>query len=136
MTDSAPSSAATVDTTADYQKTIRVKASPDALFDAVTTVSGITAWWNPVEGSGLTGGRLSFFMGAPDALVIHVDEARRPVSVSWSVTDCPVLPDWVGTRLTFAITAIDGDTSELRFRHHGLTPELDCVDMCTRSWNH
>jgi hypothetical protein len=28
---------------ADYQKTIRVKASPGALFDALTTVSGLVS---------------------------------------------------------------------------------------------
>ena len=38
----------------DYQTSIRVKASPDALFDALTTVTGLAAWWNPATGSGET----------------------------------------------------------------------------------
>ena len=101
----------------DYQATIRVKASPDALFGALTTVSGLAAWWNPATGSGETGGELRFIMNAPEPLVIHVDEAIRPTSVRWTVTDCPFLPDWVGTRPTFTITPLDGDTSELHFRH-------------------
>lgn len=123
-------------TPADYQATVRVKASPDALFDALTTVTGLAEWWNPVTGSGETGGELSFIMNAPEPLVIHVDEATRPLSVRWTVTDCPFLPDWIGTRPTFTITPVDGDTSELHFRHHGLNEELECIDMCTRSWNH
>ncbi len=123
-------------TPADYQTTIRVKASPDALFDALTTVTGLAAWWNPVSGSGETGGELRFIMNAPEPLVIHVDEASRPRSVRWSVTDCPFLPDWVGTRPTFTITPVDGDASELGFHHMGLSEELECNDMCTRSWNH
>ena len=53
-----------------------------------------------------------------------------------TVTDCRFLPDWVGTRPTFTITPVDDDASELRFRHHGLTPELDCIEMCTRGWDH
>jgi hypothetical protein len=56
--------------------------------------------------------------------------------VQWTVTDCPFLPDWVGTRPAFTITPVDDDTSELHFRHYGLTAELDCIEMCTRSWNH
>jgi hypothetical protein len=40
----------------DYQKTIRVKASPDAVFDALVTVSGLTAWWSRATGSGDAGG--------------------------------------------------------------------------------
>jgi uncharacterized protein YndB with AHSA1/START domain len=68
--------------------------------------------------------------------VIHVDEATRPTSVRWTVTDCPFLPDWIGTRPMFTITPVDGDTSELHFRHQGLNAELECIEMCTRSWNH
>ncbi len=124
------------ETPADYQATIRVKASPDALFDALTTVSGLAAWWNPAAGSGQTGGELRFIMSAPEPLVIHVDEATRPSSVRWTVTDCPFLPDWIGTKPTFTITPLTGGASELHFHHQGLSEELECIDMCTRSWNH
>ncbi|HUK69309.1 MAG TPA: SRPBCC domain-containing protein [Streptosporangiaceae bacterium] len=113
-----------------------MKASPDALFDALTTVTGLASWWNPATGSGKVGGELRFIMNAAEPLVIHVDEATRPTPVRWSVTDCPFLPDWIGTRPAFTITPVDDGTSELHFRHHGLTEELECTDMCTRSWNH
>jgi uncharacterized protein YndB with AHSA1/START domain len=123
-------------TAADYQTTMRVKASPDAVFDALTRAAGLAAWGNPATGSGKTGGELRFIMNAPEPLVIHVDEAIRPTSVRWTVTECPFLPDWVGTRPTFTITPVDGDTTELHFRQYGLNNELECIDMCTRSWNH
>ena len=126
-----PASAAT-----DYEATIRVQASADELFDALTTTAGLAAWWNPATGSGETGGQLRFIMNSPEPLVIHVDQATRPRTVQWTVIDCPFLPDWVGTRPKFTITPLDGDTSELHFRHQGLTEELECIDMCTRSWNH
>lgn len=125
----------TNDQHADYQTTIRVHASPDAVFDMLTTVNGLAAWWNPATGSGETGGELRFIMSAPEPLVIHVDEASRPASVRWTVTDCPFLPDWIGTKPTFTITPLDGDSSELHFHHQGLSAELECSDMCTRSWN-
>jgi uncharacterized protein YndB with AHSA1/START domain len=121
---------------ADYQATIRVKASPEALFEALTTVTGLAAWWSPVTGSGEAGGELRFIMNAPEPLVIQVDEATRPTSVRWTVTDCPFLPDWVGTRPAFTITPVDSGTAELRFRHHGLNQTLECIAMCTRSWDH
>jgi uncharacterized protein YndB with AHSA1/START domain len=121
---------------ADYQTTIRVKSSPDAIFDALTTITGLAAWWNPATGSGETGGELRFIMTAPEPLVIHVDEATRPTSVRWTVADCPFLPDWIGTRPTFTIASVDSNTSELRFRHHGLSEQLECIETCTRSWNH
>jgi uncharacterized protein YndB with AHSA1/START domain len=129
-------SATPADTIADYQKTIRVQASPGTLFYALTTLSGLAAWWVPqVTGSGRAGGDLRFLMNSPEPLIIHVDQAT-PASVQWTVTDCGFLPDWVGTRPAFTITPADGGASELHFRHHGLTQELDCIDMCTRGWDH
>jgi uncharacterized protein YndB with AHSA1/START domain len=135
MTDNERQSVTPAGVGADYQKTIRVQARPEALFDAITTVSGLAAWWAPVTGSGDTGGELEFFMNSPEPLVIRVDQATRPTSVRWTVVDCPFLPDWVGTRPTFIVTPVDGDAAELHFRHHGLTSELDCIEMCTGSWN-
>jgi hypothetical protein len=55
-----------------------------------------------------------------------VDEATRPTTVRWTVTDCPFLPDWIGTRPAFTITPIDRETTELRFHHQGLNGELEC----------
>jgi uncharacterized protein YndB with AHSA1/START domain len=136
MTDTEQPSATQAKASADYQKTIRVKAHPEALFDALTSVSGLAAWWTRVTGSGDAGGELKFFFDSPEPCVMHVDQATRPTSVQWTVAACNFLPDWVGTRPTFTITPVDGDASELQFRHHGLTPELDCIEMCTRGWNH
>src|SRR5215472_7065695 len=121
-------------TPADYQTTIRVNASPDSLFDALTTVTGLAAWWNPATGAGESGGELRFIMNSPEPLVIHVDEATRSTAVRWTVTDCPFLPDWIGTRPRFTITPVDGDTTAFHFWHHGLKEQLECFDTCTRSW--
>jgi uncharacterized protein YndB with AHSA1/START domain len=119
----------------DYSKTIRVNAQPQAVFDALTTTTGLGAWWTPATGSGATGGELSFGFSAPDQCLVHVDEAT-PASVRWTVTACTVQPDWDGTRPVFTIVPLDDDTTELQFRHHGLTDQLDCIDECTRGWNH
>lgn len=67
---------------------------------------------------------------------MRVDHAIRPELVRWTVLECDFLPDWIGTHPTFTITPVDDRTSELHFRHEGRTPDLDCIDMCTRGWNH
>lgn len=119
----------------DYETTIRVHASADALFDAITTASGLTGWWTTASGSGGTGGELEFTMSAPTPLRVHVDGATRPSSVQWTVTQCDFEPDWVGTHPTFTITELD-HACELTFTHVGLTDELECIEMCTAGWNH
>ena len=137
MSETTPPIAGTpTDSNADYEMTLRIRATPDALFDALTTVEGLSAWWSRATGSGETGGQLKFFMSAPEPCVMRVVAAVRPVSVQWTVTACDFLPDWVGTRPTFTVTALDGATTELHFRHRGLTAELDCIEMCTRGWDH
>jgi uncharacterized protein YndB with AHSA1/START domain len=120
----------------DYQTTIRVQAGPDAVFDALTTTAGLTAWWSRTEGSGEVGGELRFYMNAPEPCVMRVDVAARPALVQWTCTSCDFLSDWVGTRPTFTIIPLDDGTTELRFRHVGLDQQLECIELCTRSWNH
>jgi uncharacterized protein YndB with AHSA1/START domain len=120
----------------DYEMTIHVNAGPDAVFDALTTVEGLTAWWTAASGSGDTGGTLTFSMNASDPCVMHVDEAIRPTSVRWTVTECNFEPDWVGTRPTFTIAAAADGGSEMHFEHVGLTPDLECIEVCRRGWDH
>lgn len=136
MTHTEQPSVTPADASADYQKTIRVKAGPEALFNALTSVSGLSAWWTEATGSGDAGGELRFFIDSPEPCVMHVDQATWPTSVQWTVTECRFLPDWVGTRPTWTINRVNRDVTELHFRHQGLTAELDCIEVCTRGWNH
>jgi uncharacterized protein YndB with AHSA1/START domain len=135
MTNTEHAAATRADAATDYKKTIRVQASPAALFEALTTVKGLSAWWTDATGSGDTGGELRFSFGS-GTCVMHVDEATPSTSVRWTVTECAFEPDWVATRPSFTITPVDGDACELQFRHGGLTSELDCIDECTRGWDH
>jgi uncharacterized protein YndB with AHSA1/START domain len=124
-------------TSTDYRTTVRINAPADVVFDAVTTTDGLTAWWSPVTGSGLTGGELRFPMVADERpLLIHVDEATRPTSVRWTVAEYTFMEGWQGTRPTFTITPIDDGACELTFEHRGLDDGLECKDMCSRSWDH
>jgi hypothetical protein len=124
-------------TNTDYRTTVHVNAAADIVYDAITTTEPIAAWWSPVTGSGLTDGELRFPMvaGQPP-LLIRVDEATRPTTVRWTVTECTFMEDWVGTQPTFTITPIDNDSCEISFEHRGLNEQLECKDMCSRSWDH
>jgi uncharacterized protein YndB with AHSA1/START domain len=126
-----------VTTTTNYRTTVRVNAPADVVFDAVTTAEALAAWWSPVTGSGLTGGELRFPMVAGEPpLLIQVDEATRPATVRWTVAECTFMEDWVGTQPTFTITPLGDGACDLTFEHLGLDDELECKDMCSRSWDH
>ena len=124
-------------TRTDYRTTVRLNAAADVVFDAVTATEALTAWWSPVSGSGLTGGELRFPMVADHPpLLVRVDEATRPTTVRWTVMECTFMEDWVGTQPTFTITPIDARSCQLTFEHRGLNDQLECIDMCSRSWDH
>ena len=124
-------------TTSDYRTTVRINAPADVVFDALTAAEALTAWWSPVTGSGLAGGELRFPMVAGEPpLLIRVEEATRPATVRWTVAECTFMEDWVGTQPTFTITPLGDGACELTFEHLGLDDELECKDMCSRSWDH
>jgi uncharacterized protein YndB with AHSA1/START domain len=137
MTDmiTAPSElTATHDGDADYQATVLFDAPPEAVFDALTATAGLAGWWAPVSGSGADGGDLRFVFNDP--LLIHVDQAQRLSSVRWTVVECSFLPDWVGTTLRFDLRPRESGGCEVRFRHQGLTPRLECFSLCRAGWDH
>jgi uncharacterized protein YndB with AHSA1/START domain len=118
---------------ADFESTKHFASSPDAVFDALASAAGVSGWWVPASGSGSTGGELRFDFGE-GSLVARVDEATRPTRVQWSPLVCDVEPNWVGTKIIFEISQADGGGSTLHFRHAGLTPRLECYDMCHLGW--
>lgn len=44
--------------------------------------------------------------------------------------------EWIGTRLIFRITDDTGDRARLMFKHLGLTPSLECWDICNNGRNY
>lgn len=136
MTDTgrSPSQAASGTQEAGYESAVTLRSPAGAVFDALTTPSGLAGWWcSNVSGNGLAGGELTFlFDGAP--LVMRVDEAERPSMVRWTTLVSEPLPDWVGTTVSFEISPDDDGGSRVRFRHAGLTPQLDCFDFCAHQW--
>lgn len=127
----------TLSRAADYTATLTTDAPPETVFDALTTTAGLAAWWSPVSGDGAEGGELHFDMGAPEGpLVIRVPMAKLATTVVWDVLACPFLPEWTGTTITFDLGRTADGGCELFFRHHGLTPQLDCFETCRRGWDH
>jgi uncharacterized protein YndB with AHSA1/START domain len=119
----------------DYQSRVTLTASPDVVFEALTTTEGLAGWWTPVTGDGLTGGELTFSFGPAAQAVMRVDAAERGAGVRWTNLAC-IVEDWVGTTVHFDIEATPAGGTELRFRHAGLTPRLECYSDCQRGWGH
>jgi hypothetical protein len=66
---------------------------------------------------------------------MRVLAAHDPDVVIWEVAASPLVSEWVGTRLTFTMTAA-ADGCRLDFAYHGLVPTLLCFDRCAIDWGH
>ena len=137
MTTRSPLAPPVTAATGDYAYEMQVQASPAQIIEALTDDTVISRWWTAVNRSERHGNEVRLFMGgdAP-AVVVTVEHAPGSGEVTWPVTDCPVMADWVGTRPSFAVRPGADRTSSIEFRHVGLSPALPCFDQCRAGWNH
>ena len=107
------------------------KASPAEVYDALTTVDGLAAWWtDQTTGDPEVGGTLEFRFvpGGFDMEVVELEPAKR---VHWQVADGP--PEWVGTHVTFDLSEVDGYTIVL-FKHEGWQEPVEFMHHCSTKW--
>ena len=131
---SAPSVTAAHD---DYTYGMQVHVPVAQAIEAVTDDSEISRWWTAVTRTERHGDDLQLFMGGDGpAVVITIEHAPGTNEVAWTVTDCPVMADWVGTKPSFVVQPGDDGSCAIAFRHVGLRPALECFDQCRAGWNH
>ncbi len=119
----------------DFEAVKTFTARPEAVLAALRTPEAVTDWWGPATGSADVGGTLEVsFVGRNQVIVMHVEPAGES-RVVWRVERAPLTPEWDGTTIVFDVAA-SGDGSILHFRHRGLTPQLECFDMCHEGWTH
>jgi uncharacterized protein YndB with AHSA1/START domain len=124
----------------DFTAALNLPASPEAVFELFTSAAGVSRWWGPTEGDGATGGTLVTSFGEHGVNAMRVTQAG-PARVAWE----PVAPEgttptghtqeWLGTTVEFDIIPAGAGT-ELRFRHAGLTPQLECWEACVSAWTY
>lgn len=116
---------------------IGIKANPEAVFQALSTLEGLTGWWttdttgDPRPGGALT---FTFLTASGDVLgrmVFAVDAISQVSAVRWSCVDG--FPDWVGTSVTFDLSVQDGQTIVI-FGHRGWAEASESMAHCSMKW--
>jgi uncharacterized protein YndB with AHSA1/START domain len=116
-----------------YAEVKTFAAAPDAVLAALQSIEAISAWWGPATGSATEGAtfRAHFGEGRYHEIAVTAVQPRR---VEWTSVAAPHhRGEWEGTTMVFEL-ASDGAGTELSFRHHGLTPELECYGNCSAGW--
>jgi uncharacterized protein YndB with AHSA1/START domain len=126
---------------ASYTKSLRIRAPPRKLYEAVSTVQGLKGWWSDntdaengditVRFSGKNFQTLRLLDHTPDKTVVWEWIAQYFPQEGATQTD-----EWVGTRVSFDIQANPDGSSVLSFTHIGPTPQLTCYVKCVGGWDH
>jgi uncharacterized protein YndB with AHSA1/START domain len=140
MTSTSSSSTISSTRTEDFTAVLNLPVSPATVSALFTSAAGVSRWWGATEGDAAVGGTLVTSFGEHGANTMRVLEAG-PARVVWeSAASDEITPtlhtkEWLGTTIEFDIAAAGAGT-ELRFRHAGLTPRLECWDDCFAGWTY
>ena len=122
----------------DFTATLLLPAPPAAVAELFTSPQGVSGWWGPTTGDGAVGGTLVTSFGAHGVNAVRVLQVTpdrivwEPIAVE-GTTPTGHTREWLGTTVEFDLVAA-GQGTELRFRHAGLTPDLQCWDACFDAW--
>jgi len=120
-----------------YTTAFTVEQTPEQVFAAVNDVRG---WWSErIAGpTDRLGAEFTFEHKTLHRSTQKITEFLPGRKVVWHVIDSHLAfvadkAEWNGTDVVFDITAQDG-TTELRFTHVGLAPDVECYQDCSGAW--
>jgi uncharacterized protein YndB with AHSA1/START domain len=109
-----------------------INASREKVFEAISTINGLSNWWTTkTSGNAAVGGTIQFRfgeMGGPDMKVTGLKQNDK---VSW---ECVASPHgWVGNTFSISLDENEGKT-RVRFSHDGWEKQDDFYAGCCFSW--
>jgi uncharacterized protein YndB with AHSA1/START domain len=114
----------------------RIHASPERVYQALTTAEGIRNWWtrdadldSKIEGTG----EFRFYHGK-SVSKMRVDELKPLVRVGWKTVSL-FRSEWDGTRITFD-TRAEGSKTVLSFAHCGFKQTDEVCALTTTGWGY
>lgn len=115
---------------ADILHRVGTTAARDTVYQALTTVDGLAAWWTTdTEGSG--DDVLQFRFGDVGGFDMKVLELQPDTRVRWEVVSGP--EEWVGTTVTFDLKQ-EGEWTIILFAHEGWREQVEFMNHCTTKW--
>jgi len=121
----------------DYSATITVAADPATAARAILV--DLERWWSTRVERADVGFTIRFnnshvrfdtdAQGAPGRLVWTCTEANMIIE------GVPDATEWQGTSLIWDLRP-QGSGTAITLTHHGLTPEIDCHEICVAGWRH
>ena len=117
---------------ADILHDLPIKASPDDVFRAVSAPDGLDQWWTKRSaGQPRMGAEYELWFGPEYDWRAQVTRCAPGAEFELQLTSA--MPDWVGTRVGFALEAADGGTL-VRFHHTGWAEPSEHFRISSYCW--
>jgi uncharacterized protein YndB with AHSA1/START domain len=112
---------------------MRIKASPDAVYQALTDVKKLAEWWIPdTRGESKVGNTLEFWFDEQACQLMRVSALEADHLVQWRATDSD-LSDWAGTEIEFRLFP-QKERTLVHFRHSGYEDGVEAFPYYSTSW--
>lgn len=116
----------------DINHQVGIKASPEKIYEALTTNDGLIKWWtNDISGAGKVGSTIKFRFngGGPDFTVTKLIQNKI---VCWQHSGS--MPEaWIDTEISFELEAEENQTF-VRFTHSNWKETTNFMAHCSTKW--
>jgi uncharacterized protein YndB with AHSA1/START domain len=112
---------------------INVSASPEKVFDALSTLDGVKGWQTPTAtGTGEVGSEWVFTFADHPEFAWQVVTSDSPTHVAWTCTRGP--GDSVGTTVAFAVAPTPDGRTVVELTHAGWPGTHGNFRKCNTTW--
>ena len=108
-----------------------IKATPEKIYEAITTEKGLSNWWAKKTIAKPEVGFVNEFTFGNDRNEIKVTKLTPNKRVEWNCITA--IEEWIGTDISFDIEEKDG-RAILRFTHTGWKAMTDTYAVCNYHW--
>jgi hypothetical protein len=110
---------------------LHINASKQIIYEAISTVKGLSGWWTKqTTGESKEGGIIHFRFNEAGC-DMRVDSLKPNESISW---ECVAgFPEWIGTKISIRLEEVNGKT-KVQFEHSDWKEATEFFAGCSFSW--
>jgi uncharacterized protein YndB with AHSA1/START domain len=116
---------------ADIRHNVAIKATPEKIYEAITTQEGLANWWAKQTTAKPEVGFVNVFTFGKFRNEMKVTELVPSQKAAWECISS--IDEWVGTKIVFDLEEKDGKTV-LRFAQEGWRAVTDTFAGCNYDW--
>ena len=112
---------------------IQINSSPDKIYQAILTASGLSKWWTKEVRTTSQVGSIAEFGFGTSVTKMSIDKLMTDQRIEWTCVDGP--DEWINTHLFFDLTA-EGSNTILRFGQKDWRSASDFYCHCNTKWSY